>query len=415
MDDAWIDENDVSDRLSKLEPEKAPGMDGVNSFVLKQCHSAMARPLAMIFKLSLNSGRLPSKWKMANVTPLHKKGNRSEASNYRPVSLTSVICKVLERILRDVIMVHLVSNGLLSESQHGFVPKKSCTTNLLETLDFLTDCLARKIPVDIIFLDFAKAFDKVPHRRLLLKLKAYGIGGGLLNWITDFLSERTQRVVLGDSVSGWAPVHSGVPQGSVLGPILFLLYINDLPECVHHSICKLYADDSKILAKIRNETDVANLQEDLNRIVEWTDTWLMRLNYDKCKIMHYGKKNTKKGYTMHDSKNNVSYDLSKTDAERDLGVIVSADGKWHKHVSSICSKANGILGWMKGAFVSRDIHLWKKLYTTQRTHDLNLSLLSQSGTRFLNVISNSWNRSSAEPLRYPMHFETRATLTDFPT
>jgi len=159
----------------------------------------------------------------------------------------------MEKLVKKAIMQHLKSNNLLSSSQHGFLEKKACITNLLETMDFLTGNMAKKLPVDVIFLDFAKAFDKVPHQRMLYKLKMYGIEGNLLDWIKGFLLNRFQRVILGDTQSNWLPVTSGVPQGSVLGPILFVIFINDLPDVIcKENICKIYADDTKILSIVNS-------------------------------------------------------------------------------------------------------------------------------------------------------------------
>jgi hypothetical protein len=163
-------------------------------------------PLALIYYKSLSSGKIPECWRVANVTPLHKKGSRLDPANYRPVSLTSVTCKVMERIIRDTILDHLYSNDLVSVHQHGFVRKKACVTNLLESLDSITCSLAYKKWVDVILLDFAKAFDKVPHKRLVHKLEAYGFTGCLLKWVKDFLRARKQRVVLGNHLSEWEHV-----------------------------------------------------------------------------------------------------------------------------------------------------------------------------------------------------------------
>ena len=164
--------------------------------------------------MTLSEGKLPDQWKCANVTPLFKKGARGNPSNYRPVSLTSIPCKVMEKIIRDAMFSHMEENGILSEHQHGFVAARSCVTNLLGVLDDWTSYLDNGIPVDAIYLDFSKAFDSVPHERLLHKLEAYGVSGRVKDWIRDFLIGRKQRVGVNGSYSNWTDVISGVPQES---------------------------------------------------------------------------------------------------------------------------------------------------------------------------------------------------------
>ena len=192
-----ITEKVVQEYLEKLDPYKSQGSDGINPFFLKQCAIGMAWPLSLIYCKSLEDGEIPEAWREANVILLFKKkGSRLVPANYRPVSLTSVPCKVFEKIIRDAVMDHLVKNELISKQQHGFVNSKACVTNLLESSDFLTNSLARKKWVDLLFLDFEKAFDKVPHRRLLQKIEAYGVSGRILRWIGAFLNNRRQRKVL---------------------------------------------------------------------------------------------------------------------------------------------------------------------------------------------------------------------------
>jgi hypothetical protein len=259
LESVMFTEADIAERLAELDRTKSMGVDGIHQHVLRECSHALAQPLVLIFSASIRSASLPLAWRRANVTPIHKKGSRLDPSNYRPISLTSVVCKVMESIVRDSIMIHFHSNNLLASQQHGFVPRRACNTNLLETVDLVTALMNEKKPIDIVFVDFAKAFDKVPHGRILLKLMGLGIGEPLISWLEDFLKDREQRVVMGEHVSEWVKVLSGIPHGSVLGPILFAAFVNDLPSYLFSS-CKLYADDLKIIAKVESEEDIRKLQ-----------------------------------------------------------------------------------------------------------------------------------------------------------
>ena len=177
------------------------GTDGIYPLVLKSTANTCCEPLSYFFQKSFNEKKIPNKWREANITPIFKSGSRMESSNYRPVSLTSVVSKVMERLIQVEILFFLESNSLISSNQHGFRPGKSCITNLIETFDFLSEANKNKMPVDAIFLDFSKAFDTVPHRRLIHKLASYGLDQNLIGWIQDFLSQRKQRVVLGHETS----------------------------------------------------------------------------------------------------------------------------------------------------------------------------------------------------------------------
>jgi hypothetical protein len=357
LDVVKVCEEEVVDLLSALKPGKTPGEDGVQPLVLKKLAREWAKPLTLIFNKSLGSGELPQLWKVANICPLFKKGSRLEAKNYRPISLTSVVCKILEKIIKKAIMSFMFVCGHIRKEQHGFLPGRSCYTNLLETIDLLTSKMANKRWLDIIFLDFEKAFDTVPHRRLIKKLIAYGIRGKLLKWLESFLSGRKQRVVIGDKKSSWTEVSSGVPQGSVLGPLLFIIYINDLVRELK-SIVKIYADDTKLIADVQEPEGAKQLQEDLNRINEWTKRWLIKLNSQKCKVMHIGKKNPSRLYSIEGTR------LAESRCERDLGIIVTSNLKWNEQCQKAAGEANRVLGMLKKAFVSKESILWKKLYTT---------------------------------------------------
>jgi len=267
----------------------------------------------------------------------------------------------MEKIVKSIITKHLNKENLIINEQHGFVSNKSCVTNLLETLDLITHALENGYNIDIGFYDFAKAFDSVPHERLKLKLSAYGINGKILNWISAFLSDRVQRVILGGSASEWTRVLSGVPQGSVLGPLLFVIYINDLLRSLINK-GKLFADDTKCINVIKSEQDCINMQTDINKLVEWTDKWLIKFNSEKCKVMHIGKTNPKWTYTItHGSE---VQELQETKLEKDLGILLSNDLKWCHQVDSAKNKANKVIGRIKHAFTYLDSHSIKKLYTS---------------------------------------------------
>ena len=224
---------------------------------------------------------------MAYVSPIFRKGARNKAENYRPISLTSILCILMESFVKDSIMTHTAEN-LFSSEQYGFINGRSTTTQLLSYLDKCTDTIVSGGVVDTIYFDFAKAFDSVPHERLPGKLKSYGINGKILEWIKAFLSNRRQILNVNGMKSDPATVLSGIAQGSVLGPILFVIYINDLPEVVKCGTY-LFADDTKIFRQITTKEDALQLQSDINSLEQWSQKWLLTFHPKKCHVLMLGK------------------------------------------------------------------------------------------------------------------------------
>ena len=266
LDSVTISEEVVREKLLKLNTSRSPGPDGIHPRILKLTALSLCGPLTEVFQKSLRCGILPLDWKKGMIVSVFKKGDRRQPENYRPISLTSIPCKILESIIRDGLMEHLESTGQLSKDQHGFRQRRSCTTQLLEVMEDWTKALEKGEPIDALYLDFSKAFDSVPHQRLLSKLRACGVSGTLLEWIHCFLTGRQQQVVVGGCCSSWSPVTSGVPQGSVIGPTLFLLFINDMPDVLSSAV-KMFADDTKVYRPVPLKQDCAALQRDLDALM----------------------------------------------------------------------------------------------------------------------------------------------------
>ena len=345
----------VAKKIKAMKDNKSPGVDGIPPKLLMETVEQISIPLARVFNLSLKEGVVPFEWKEANIIPLFKKGSRNKSENYRPVSLTSVICKLLERLIKDHMVDFLVKHKLLNSSQHGFLKARSCLTNMLCFLEEITKWIDVGSPVDIIYVDFQKAFDKVPHQRLLPKLKAHGIGDSITDWIEQWLTDRRQRVVVDGEVSNWKSVLSGVPQGSVLGPILFLIYINDLDDSITSNVLK-FADDTKLFRKVNTDGDKQHLQNDLDRLVKWSEKWQMLLNFGKCKCLHTGHRNLNVNYKMGDTV------LGTTVKEKDLGVTISADMKVSEQCGIAASKGNQILGLIRRNITYKGKNLIIPLY-----------------------------------------------------
>ena len=342
-----ITEDMINKKIKKIKVNKSPGPDKIHPRVLHEIAHVICIPLQIIFQTSIDTRKLPDEWKHAQVTAIFKKGSKIRAQNYRPVSLTCIICKILESIVRDHIIDHMVKNNLFSPKQFGFISGRSTTLQLLHVLNIWTEILEQGGELDVIYCDFMKAFDKVPHQRLVHKIDKYGIKGNILGWVENFLENRTQTVKVGNSDSKLANVTSGIPQGSVLGPILFVIYINDLPEVVDKdSFAYLFADDTKVFRKIESDADRLQLQVDINNLIKWSDTWLLKFHPDKCVSMHISNKSLKENFIYKMG----THDLKESTCEKDIGVHIDNHIKFDIHINNAVSKANKVLAVTRRTF-----------------------------------------------------------------
>uniref|UniRef100_A0A670KF32 Reverse transcriptase domain-containing protein n=1 Tax=Podarcis muralis TaxID=64176 RepID=A0A670KF32_PODMU len=294
----------VQEYLASLDVFKYPGPDELHPRVLKEVADVISEPLAVLFENSWRTGEVPADWRRANVVPIFKKGKRENPNNYRPVSLTSIPGKILEQIIKQTVCEHLERNAVITNSQHGFLKNKSCQTYLILFFDRITSLVDEGNAVDVVYLDFSKAFDKVPHDILVKKLVKCGLDYATTQWICNWLTDRTQRVLINGSSSSWRRVTSGVPQGSVLGPVLFNIFINDLDDGLKGILIK-FADDTKM-----------------------GDTW-----------------------------------LESSTCEKDLGVLVDHKLDMSQQCDTAAKKANAILGCINRSIASRSREVIVPLYS----------------------------------------------------
>ena len=371
MNDIVISKEGVIKLLKGLNPSKALGPDELHPRVLKELATELGPVFAHPFQQSMDTGEIPKEWSLANICPLFKKSDRSLACSYCPVSLTCVPCKLLEHIVCSNIMAHLDEYKLLSDRQHAFRKGHSCGTQLTTVIHDWAKILDNRGQVDTFILDFEKAFDTPPHELLKSKLFSYGIGGKTLKWIDSFLCFRKQRVVVNWVKSDWALVLSGVPQGTVLGPLLFSLYINDISSDIESEI-RLFADDCVCYREIKDEEDTIKLQRDIDRLGSWARKWGMRFHPVKCNMMQLTRKRIKK---IHASYTLEGTDLENVESIKYLGVTITSDLRWNTHVSNVCTKANRILGFLRRNLYSCPQQVKKAAYKGLVRPDLDYGSL----------------------------------------
>ena len=341
-----ISEQDILLIIKALDSSKAYGYDNLSIKMIKFCEESITIPLKIIFEESLKCGVFPEIWKKTNVVPVHKKEDKTLVKNYRPISLLPIFSKIFERVIYNSIFNYFISNKLFTLSQSAFLPGDSCIAQLLSIIHEIQTAFDENPLADVggIFLEISKAFDKVWHEGLLYKLKN-GIESQLLSLLANYLENREQRVVLNGQTSEWKKIKSGVPQGSVLGPLLFLIYINDLPHGIT-SICKIFADDTSLFTKVLDINEFANkLNTDLKKITKWAHQWKMQFNPDPNKQANeviFSKKST----------NNLSYppvrfnnnDIVKCPDQKHLGIVLDSKPNFDSHINQKIKKCNKLIG-----------------------------------------------------------------------
>ena len=304
--------------------------------MLKEAAPSIYKSLTKIINKSLSKCIIPKAWKQANVLPMHKKNEKSDMNNYRPISLLSCVSKVLERVIFKHVFNYFRDNFLISIYQSGFVPGDSTVNQLVQLYHIMCEAVDQKKELRIVFCDISKAFDKVWHKGIIYKLRAMGIQGQLLKWFDNYLGERYQRVVIGGSSSSWGHIQAGVPQGSVLGPLLFLVYINDITRIVNSQI-RLFADDTCLFITVDDPVLAANsLNVDLEAIGQWADKWLVTFSAPKTESMLVS---LKQNVIQHPTLKLNNADITEVQYHKHLGITFSRNLSWDKHIDEIMLKA----------------------------------------------------------------------------
>lgn len=331
--------DEVFKQLRSLDIKKGAGPDGIPNILLRNCAVGLCEPITHIFDKSVMSGVFPRQWKLSYISPIHKSGPRSSITNYRPVCIQSALAKLFEKI----VLPQLTSafKNVISTKQHGFIKGRSTATNLYLYTDYILNAMNRGLDVHSLYTDFSKAFDTVDHDLLIGKLSQYGVVGKPLKWIQSYLTGRHLQVRTNGHISEEYGAYSGVPQGSHLGPILFNIFINDIASNLSSEYL-LYADDMKAYRIISSDDDIAALQQDLDTLHLWCVRNKLKINIDKCAIMHFSRSHTQRPTNY----NLGGQLLPKPTIIKDLGVLIDTKLDFNSHIDKIVSQATKVLGYI---------------------------------------------------------------------
>ena len=347
--------------IDDLNENSSAGPDGLPAKFLKETKEIISRPLALLLRKSLDESKIPEIFKLAYVTPIHKGGSRQKPEQYRPVSLTSHVMKVFERVIKKEILKHLIKNKKFNNGQHGFVPGRSTQTQLLAHYNDIYETIMEGKRLDSVFLDFAKAFDKVDHDILLEKVRAHNISGKIGKWIKEFLRNRKFRVVANGCMSEDERVTSGVPQGTVLAAILFVIMISDIDEKVKHSIVRSFADDTRVSKKISSEVDKIRMQEDLEAIYKWARDNKMIFNEKKFEQIVHGRN---EDTVVESYKTPKGEKIEIRSTVKDLGVMATNDLLFKEHMDNIINSSKTVMGMLLRTFSTREKDPMIRMFNT---------------------------------------------------
>lgn len=351
-----VNEESLSRALSLLKSSLKPGPDGVPSTFLKANAVCLLEPLLLLFRLSLSSGIFPSCWKIAEMFPVHKKGSKRDVNNYRGITSLSAVSKLFELVVMDSLNSHC--KQYLSADQHGFTSGRSTTTNLLCLTSYITNGMNAQAQTDVIYTDLTAAFDKLNHEIAIAKLDRLGISDNLLGWFRTYLTGRQLVVTISDVRSDSFRATSGIPQGSHLGPVLFLLYFNDVNHTVRGPRLS-FADDLKLFLRVCSIADCSFLQAQIDAFANWCILNRLSVNPAKCSVISFSRKKR----TIIYSYNLLGTPIQRVHCIKDLGVLLDAKLSYSQHISYAVDKASRTLGFVfKAAKKFTDIYCLKSLY-----------------------------------------------------